>query len=171
MQAAATFVNTMIDFIRSLGMAVHEQNLINPTILPGLSISGGNLIVDRSRLAYPGDLLHEAGHLAVKLPSARAEVDHSAGTDPAEEMMAVAWAWAAGKHLGVPPNMVFHESAYQNADGATLAEQFEAGHTFGVPMLQAYGMTAEPHSAQRLGRSPYPVMARWLREEADVLTR
>jgi hypothetical protein len=37
-----------------------------------------------------------------------------------------------------------------------------------VPMLQVYGMTAEPHSAERLGRLPYPVMTCWLRGEPDV---
>jgi hypothetical protein len=168
MHAPAIFVDTMINFIRALGIVVREQTFVDSTILPGLSISRGELVVDRARLTYPGDLLHEAGHLAVKLPSERAAVDHSAGTDPAEEMMAMAWAWAAGKHLGVPPTVVFHESAYQNADGATLAKQFEAGHTFGVPLLQAYGMTAEPRCAERLGRLPYPVMTHWLRSEPEV---
>jgi hypothetical protein len=163
MADSGVYVEAMIEFVRSLGLTVIERSLPDPTILPGLTISHGGIVVDRERLSYPGDLLHEAGHLAVKASSDRTAVDHSAGTDPAEEMMAMAWAWAAGRHLAIPADIVFHEAAYQGNDAGSLAEQFAEGGTFGVPMLQFFGMTAEPANADRLGREPFPAMTRWLR--------
>ena len=147
-------VTEMIDFLRGIGLRVEERSLSVPTILPGLTIVDGGLMVDRSRLGYPGDLLHEAGHLAVKLPVDRNRTNYSVGTDPAEEMMAMAWAWAAGVYLGVPPEVIFHEASYKNSDGSGLAEQFQAGQWFGVPMLQFYGLTAEPYTLNVSAEQP-----------------
>jgi hypothetical protein len=167
-QRGDSIVDPMISFLREIGLVVEERELFELTILPGLTIVNGALVVDRSRLRYPGDLLHEGGHLAVKHPSDRANTNLSAGTDPAEEMMAMAWAWAAGLHLRIAPEVIFHEASYKNSDGG-LAAQFQSGEWFGVPMLQAYGFTAEPRQAERLNRASYPLMAKWLRCESDVL--
>lgn len=169
MNTPEDYIDRMIDFVRAVGLDLKEEELIEPTILPGLTLSRGGLLVDRQRLRFPGDLLHEAGHLAVKLPADRAATDHTAGDDPAEEMMAMAWAWAAGKHLEIPPEVVFHEAGYHKGNASPLIEQFQVGRWFGVPMLQAYGLTAEPHQAEKMGRPAYPQMTRWLREDADVL--
>lgn len=35
------------------------------TLLAGIAIREGVIIVDAEKLSYPGDLLHEAGHIAV----------------------------------------------------------------------------------------------------------
>jgi hypothetical protein len=163
-------VDAMIEFLRAIGLDVHEGELADPTILPGLTIQHGVVVVDRLRLSYPGDLLHEAGHLAIKLPSDRAVVNYSAGNDPAEEMMAMAWAWAAGRHIGIAPDVIFHDASYKGLDGSSLAEQFTAGQWFGVPMLQAYGFTSEPRNSARLKLPAYPAMARWVRRENDLVT-
>jgi hypothetical protein len=160
----ANRLNEMIRFVRTIGIEVQERELPGPTILPGLTMENGALIVDRARLAYPGDLLHEAGHLAVKLPAERAVTTHSAGSNPAEEMAAIAWAWAAGQHLQLPPEVVFHQAAYKNGSGAQMAEDFRSGRWFGVPFLQWIGLTAEPRQATALGRAAYPAMTKWLRE-------
>ena len=40
-------------------------------ILPGLAIEHGAILVDEQRLSHPGDILHEAGHLAVADPVGR----------------------------------------------------------------------------------------------------
>jgi hypothetical protein len=169
MSKQGSTADEIVDFLRGIGLCVEERSLLVPTILPGLTIVQGSLVWDRLRLKYPGDLLHEAGHLAVKLPADRARTNYSAGTDPAEEMMAMAWAWAAGVCLGVPPEVVFHEASYENSDGSGLAQQFQAGHWFGVPMLQFYGFTAEPLQAERLRRVAYPAMVMWLRCEDNLL--
>lgn len=163
-EAPETYIDLMVDFIRSVGIPVTEMEIVEPTILPGVSLEDGGIVMDRGQLSYPGDLLHEAGHLAVKSPQERAATHHTAGDDPAEEMMAMAWAWAAGIHLGVPAEVVFHAAGYHKGDATPLITNFSEGRWFGVPMLQVYGMTAEPHQAENLGRQPYPTMTKWVRD-------
>ncbi len=46
---------------------------------------------------------------------------------------------------------------------ASLIENFTAGHYFGVPLLQLYGMALDPKRAAATGVEPYPHMLRWLR--------
>ena len=58
-------------FIRGIGIDVRAATLKEKTFLPGLEISHGALLVDEARLSHPGDLLHEAGHLAVTDPAER----------------------------------------------------------------------------------------------------
>jgi hypothetical protein len=116
----------------------------------------GGLVVDEPRLAWPGDLLHEAGHLAVADPAGRAELD-DVGDDPAEEMAAIAWSHAAAQHLGLDPTVVFHPHGYRGG-GDWLAEAFAGGGGPGVPMLQWWGMTGGWKDEPR-----FPQMIRWLR--------
>ncbi|MGB7019857.1 MAG: hypothetical protein WBD80_11725, partial [Xanthobacteraceae bacterium] len=51
--------------MRSIGIEVRAATLIEPTFLPGLDIRHGAILADEARLTYPGDILHEAGHIAV----------------------------------------------------------------------------------------------------------
>jgi hypothetical protein len=67
----------------------------------------GGLIYDPGKLRYPGDLLHEAGHLAVMSPERRLRAQPYVGKYAAEEMMAIAWSYAAAVHLGLDPSIVF----------------------------------------------------------------
>jgi hypothetical protein len=41
----------------------------------------------------------EAGHIAISSPDRRAAIQRAAGPDPAEEMMAIAWSYAASVYL------------------------------------------------------------------------
>ena len=45
-------------FVRGVGIEVHAVTLPDPTFLAGLDIRCGAILVDESRLQYPGDLLH-----------------------------------------------------------------------------------------------------------------
>ncbi|MCD2421839.1 hypothetical protein LQ567_03640 [Niabella pedocola] len=155
-----------IAFIRSIGIPVTEHSIAEATFLPGILISEGGIIIDKERLQYPGDVLHEAGHIAVIPAAERATVcgaEIAARPErAAEEMMAIAWSYAACKYLNIDPYFVFHDEGYQNG-GKQIADQFEAGQWFGVPMLQYAGMTAEPQMAAALNRPAYPAMIQWLR--------
>lgn len=86
------------------------------------------------------------------------------GNDPAEEMMAIAWSYAAVLHLGLPPETVFHAEGYRGGS-SSLLENFREGRYLAVPMLQWLGLAHDEKQAQQLGASPYPHMLRWLREE------
>jgi len=51
-------------FLVSIGLPVRTGAVPGPSFLPGIAIEHGVLVFDEDRLLYPGDLLHEAGHLA-----------------------------------------------------------------------------------------------------------
>lgn len=157
---------TLISFIRDIGISVHEENIPNDTFLPGLLICNGDLVIDRNKLSYPGDILHEAGHMAVVLPGVRKEMNEetirSSRDREAEEMMAIAWSYAACIHLKINPLVVFHEHGYKG-DGKSIVENFDQQHYFGVPMLQWIGLTVDEKRAKALGIAPYPAMIKWLR--------
>lgn len=152
----------IIAFLREIGLRVETGDLPEPTILPGITIRHGVLIVDEHRLCYPGDLLHEAGHLAVVSPDRRRTLDQEVGHEPAEEMTAIAWSYAAALHLQIDPAVVFHPDGYRGGSDSLL-ENFAAGRYVGVPMLQWAGIACEPKRAQELGVAPYPHMLQWLR--------
>jgi hypothetical protein len=147
-------------FARGVGIDVRGASLPEPTLLPGIDIRGGTVLVDESRLLYPGDILHEAGHLAVTDPAERNQPKLL--PNDGDEMAALAWSYAAARHLGIDPEIVFHAAGYRGG-GANLVENFSNGRFIGVPLLQWYGMTVEPRDAAARGIEPFPHMLRWLR--------
>lgn len=154
----------IVDFLIDIGIAVDTCSLRQETFLPGILIDAGQLRVDEDKLRHPGDLLHEAGHLAVVSPQRRAQLQGNVGTgDGAEEMPAIAWSWAALIHLGLDPAVVFHADGYHGAS-ESIIENFAQGRYFGVPVLQWLGMTCEEGQAVARGVAPYPHMIKWLCE-------
>lgn len=146
-----------------IGIQAILAEVSTTTFLPGIDIRDGVLIVDEVKLKYPGDLLHEAGHLAMLTPAQRVLVHSDAGDSGGMEMAAIAWSYAAALHLGIPPEVVFHKDGYRGGAGAIL-ENFAAGRFIGVPLLEWAGLTATGKRAQALGVEPYPAMLQWLRE-------
>ena len=146
-------------FVRGVGIAVHAATLDAPTFLPGLDIRHGELFVDEARLTYPGDILHEAGHIAVSDPTTRATAPIS--NDGGDEMAASAWSYAAAREIGIDPAIVFHDGF--KGGGPSMVENFNAGRYIGVPMLHWFGMSVEPRQAAAMGQEPYPHMQRWVR--------
>lgn len=55
----------IIQFLDNIGIDVIEQELEGECFLPGIEIKKETIFYDKKRLKYPGDLLHEAGHIAV----------------------------------------------------------------------------------------------------------
>jgi hypothetical protein len=148
-------------FIAGLGLPIRRASLEGSTVLPGVAVRLGEIVVDAPRLAHPGDLLHEAGHLAVCDPAARPTLE-AVGEDGGEEMAAIAWSYAAARQLGIDPAIVFHDAGYRGG-GAYLLEVLEAGGLIGQPLLEWFGMTLGPKAAAARGLEPYPHMLRWLR--------
>lgn len=145
------------DFLISIGIAVHATDLPDDTFLPGISIKTGALYIDESKLKYPGDLLHEAGHLAVMSPEQRrnatGDLEPGEGIKPDSlEMGAIAWSYAALVHLGLNPAVVFHEEGYRGSSESFI-ENFTHGRGVGVPLLVWKGLTTN---------ELFPKMDRWL---------
>jgi hypothetical protein len=138
-------------FLEGIGIAVTPEPA-GEGLLPGLAVRDGGIAADPERLLYPGDLLHEAGHIAVTDPALRPTLSQ-VSDDPGEEMAAIAWSWAAAAELGLDPEVVFHADGYRGGS-ATIIEAFASRRWFGVPLLACWGMTEEPL---------FPRMLRWLR--------
>jgi hypothetical protein len=150
---ALTVTDRITAFLASIGLACRIGSVAADTVLPGIAIENGGLVYDPALLRYPGDLLHEAGHLAVMSPERRMRARPNVGKYAAEEMMAIAWSYAAAVHLGLEPSVVFHEDGYRGG-AAALVDAFVSSSTPpGVPMLRWIGMTAD-----------YPAMIRWLND-------
>lgn len=157
-----TELETVLHFLRYIGIETNFCTLdASRCFLPGLLIEGGRILIDLEKLLYAGDLLHEAGHVAVVPEAERVTLDGptigSRKDAAAEEMMAIAWSYAACVHLTIAPSFVFHEAGYRGG-GAEIARNFKEGNYFGVPLLQWLGMTGRTEDDAR-----YPAMVKWLR--------
>ncbi|HEY7406254.1 MAG TPA: hypothetical protein VIB39_22195 [Candidatus Angelobacter sp.] len=153
----------MTGFLSSIGLETAPAVLSQETFLPGLMISHGILLIDEARLTYPGDVLHEAGHIAVTPAAQRRELHQSAGSDAGEEMAAIAWSYAAALYIGIDLAIVFHADGYRGSSPA-IVENFSQGRYLGVPLLEWYGLTAGRKEAASLQIPSYPHMLRWLRD-------
>ncbi|HWT13548.1 MAG TPA: hypothetical protein VN231_12395 [Allosphingosinicella sp.] len=150
----------IVAFLERIGIGIELEPLGDDTFLPAIQVRGGGLVVDPDRLQWPGDLLHEAGHVALADPGARASLD-KVSDDPGEEMAAIAWSYAAALEIGLDPAIVFHDQGYHGG-GRALAEGLARGALIGTPLLECYDMAADS-SARAQGAAPYPHMLRWLR--------
>jgi hypothetical protein len=154
---AQLFSNPITDriagFLSGIGLGIRAGNLSGPVILPGIRIQGGVLVVDEAQLSYPGDLLHEAAHLAVVPAARRNLLDADTGDDGGEEMGAIAWSYAAALHLRLDPAVVFHAHGYRGGSDSIVGN-FREGRYIGVPFLRWIGLADDS----------YPRMAQWLRE-------
>jgi hypothetical protein len=154
----------IVEFLKSIGLGVQAGSVPEITVVPGIHIVRGELVVDEARLTYPGDLLHEAGHVVVRPKDAWESINGDVGGHGGEEMAAMAWSYAASVHLGIDPAVVFHSGGYKGESNMVL-DCFTAGAEplMGVPVLQWMGMTADTKSAAELGVSPFPAMLKWTR--------
>jgi hypothetical protein len=153
------------DWLQQIGLAVRLAPTGADTFLPGVTLEPGGLIVDPERLLYPGDLLHEAGHLAVMTPAQRAIAGSNAGSDMGDEIAAQCWSYAAAVQLGLAPEIVFHPAGYKGA-AQTLIQVYRDGCA-GVPLLQWMGLTLDAARGAASSTRPYPHMIRWLRGEPN----
>jgi hypothetical protein len=151
----------IIRFLLDIGFQIRRIELTQQTFLPGIAVDHGAILIDESKLLYPGDLLHEAGHLAVIPAEKRSRAQGDFSKRASEEMMAIAWSYAALVHLRLEPDVVFHEGGYKGWSGA-LIENFTKGRYIGVPMLQWIGLTADEKRAKERGIRPYPEMIKWV---------
>jgi hypothetical protein len=153
----------IVGFIGSIGIEVNEGTMTRETLVPGIDVVRGTLLIDEATMCKPADLLHEAAHIALTVPARRNALDGTADTSAAEEISAIAWTWAASRFLDIDPAETFHIDVI-SGNGPTLLENFLERRYVGVPMLQYWGLTVEAKNAASKGIDPYPHMLRWLRE-------
>ena len=161
------YLGKCISFLNEIGIETRFEKLDENCFLPGLSIDAGAILIDTGLLKYPGDILHEAGHIAV-VPAVERQALTAFAIEQrahrgAEEMMAIAWSYAACMHIGLDPYIVFHDDGYKGG-GSSIADAFANKNYFGLPMLQWIKLTADEKNAPALNVNPYPCMIKWLRD-------
>lgn len=170
-----------IRFLNQHGLQCRLQDKVKG-VLPKVMILAGELVVDPR--CHPSDVLHEAGHLAIIPAQYRktisGDVDKGVeamldnierlGLDPdhplyraaiqSSEPEATAWAWAAGKAIGLPDKEIIRNHHYQNR-GAELRFALQAGAHAGIHGLKHAGMC----ELARRGPGSYPEMKCWAQPE------
>ncbi len=156
----------IVEFLRGIGIELREGAVPAGSFLPGVAISSGTLVFDRAKLRWPGDLLHEAGHIAVVPEALRRTLDDALDasdcTPHAGEAESIAWSYAAAVRLGLDPAVLFHPEGYKG-QSAGLIFSYGNGVYPGAFGLAQAGMTITGTEARAAGVAPYPSMIRWLR--------
>lgn len=140
-------------FLSKVGIEVRVKPIDSGAFLPGLALEQGAIVIDPAVAVYPGDVLHEAGHLAVLPAERRAELG-TVEADGGDEMAAIAWSVAAAHACGMPLEVIFHAAGYRGGSEGLIEAWSGDRHPFGVPLLVWYGMTSA---------ETFPAMTRWLR--------
>lgn len=154
-------------FLWQIGIPVYSAEITTETFLPGIRIVEGEILVDEEKMLSPGDILHEAGHLAILSPEIRKSltdtVVHNETSQASEEMAAIAWSWAAMKHLKIAPEVVFHPEGYKGGSDSII-ENFEQEQYFGVPILAYKGLCFDTSPRDTGTTTSYPKMNKWIVE-------
>ena len=155
----------ILAFLTDIGLAYRLEPIVDEAFLPGLDIQDGELVIDLDALMYPGDILHEAGHIAVADPARREIYNHNLlgveGVDSqldGEELAAMAWSVAASRAIGLSLSVVFHENGY-NGGSQSLIDAYEGGAVLGQPLLHAWDMCGADGAADG-----FPIMKNWFRQ-------
>lgn len=155
-------IEQILKFFDEIGLSYTKADIGEHSFLPGLKIYQGALQIDLNHLKYPGDLLHEAGHIAVTPANLRDQLTGDMkflGHTAAEETAAIAWSYAACKYIQLKPSIVFHPDGYKGAS-QNLIKAFEEGGGFGFPLLHYWGMCEQIGTPEG-----YPIMHKWFRNE------
>jgi hypothetical protein len=181
----------VIDFLNEIGLPCS----VSPGVkgfLPGVRIELGTLLVDPN--AFPGDVLHEAGHLATMPGRFRRQASDNIDTvlrlmldtvdfsnpDVGEARAAIqcgdpeatAWAWAAGEHIGLVPGQIIALSHY-GGTGGEIREMLRARAYVGIHGLSSAAFcVTRPGAMEKIrGLPAYPKLAMWLQQDFDPQSR
>jgi hypothetical protein len=156
----------VLNFLNKIGIQVVEKELDDTAFLPGLALGPNCIYIDFSKLLYPGDILHEAGHLAVATSETRSQIGSESlqnwPTD-GEEIAAILWSFAALTYLELPSDFVFHSNGYKNG-AKWLIESFSNKNYVGLPLLEWMGLTLSDENARLQNQKPFPHMQKWMRD-------
>ncbi|MBN7817094.1 hypothetical protein [Algoriphagus pacificus] len=147
----------ILTFLDEIGIHTISSSLEEETFLPGLKIDSGKLYYDPEKLKYPGDLLHEAGHIALMTAEEKetiiGNVKNYRSPSQDDEMGVMCWTYAALIHLGLPPEVVFHPDGYKG-DSQMLIHEYTNGQYRGLPLLVWMDLT---------DYESFPKMKKWIR--------
>ncbi|WP_136666630.1 hypothetical protein [Flavobacterium sp. H122] len=156
----------ILNFLNKIGITTVEKELPKDTFLPGLALSSKGIEIDFGQLLYPGDILHEAGHLAVTPSFQRNLIGTNEMPEEwptqGDEIAAMLWSFAASEHLNLPIDLVFHPNGYKN-QSEWLIENYSSGNYIGLPLLEWMGLTTSETNEIKKDIA-FPKMIKWLRD-------
>jgi len=174
-------VANIVEFLRNNGLEVQAGKTSENSFLPHVEIVHGRIIFDPEH-AVVSDLLHEAGHLMLCPPQYREQLHKNlykgfrhifATVDTAPDsalhwyLMAMddhavtAWAWALGKHLGVPENEIILSEQY-SGDGDSIRTCLQLRSYIGINGLSHAKYCDLPQMARyKEDAICYPQMRKW----------
>jgi hypothetical protein len=155
-------IHLFCSFLNSIGITTIEKEFEGASFLPGLKIENGKLLINREQLLYPGDILHEAGHIAVTVAADREQLkDNVIENNTAkagDEMAVMLWTYAACRHLKIDPAIVFHKDGYKG-DADWLLANYKEKKYIGLPLLVWMGLANDQNN-----KDGFPTMVKWLRD-------
>ncbi|MBL7804276.1 MAG: hypothetical protein JNL02_11110 [Saprospiraceae bacterium] len=154
-------IKRICDFLTQIGIPFQKAPIEGRSFLPGLKIDQGSLTIDVDKLEYPGDILHEAGHIALfdplKRPFLNQEMLDTQPSEQSEEIGVQLWSYFAAEACGVPAEMVFHDGGY-HTQNKWIIDNFRKRIFVGMPLL-VWMRIADP-----VPKGEYPVIRNWLRQ-------
>lgn len=185
------WTGAVIDFLRRIGLRVDEATStaqLAGSFLPDVLVQEGGLVIDAAK-AFPGDVLHEAAHLAV-IPAqfrpfangdlneveermARYLNENPMGLatypeDPlsrailqAAEAEATAWQYAAAVEIGLPERWIFPMKSYDGTR-VSLLRSLRHNQYMGINGLRAAGWTTLRPNPHQPHIPTYPKLKFWL---------
>lgn len=158
-------IDKIIAFLQEIDLVVKRCKISEETFLPGIKIKRGEILVDEDKLTYPGDLIHEAGHIALTPKTEREKlngnVDEEQNSKDSLESGTILWSWAALTYLELDPEIVFHKGGYRGAS-EWFIENFTSGNYIGLPLLQWMELCKHQDSDEDM--PGFPHMIKWLRD-------
>lgn len=177
----------VFEFLNDIGIPTVTTASVGKSFLTGVAVRNGTLAV--SAAASMDSLLHEAGHLAIVperfRPWMDGDVSHGQrrmldaimDLEPDSPLVraalhtgdpeATAWAWAAGVHLGLPPEIVVRDRSYEG-QGAGVRLALKNGTYLGIHGLCHAGLCVRGMTARLRGEAPYPTLRAWTQPLSEM---
>lgn len=161
-----------IEFLNEIGIKASFGTISDASFLKTVEIRDGDLIISDDCPLH--DILHEAGHVALipqkfrillngsvydcaeKIYSQLSEYEKYDVDNPpvrslihASDTEATAWAWAAGKYLDIPNNLIIPPCSYEMT-GNSIRLCLELNQYLGIHGLKAAGFMKSVRQYPRL---------------------
>ena len=183
------YIEQVIIFLRGHGLEVIVDEFIpTDTFMPYIQICNGVLRVNTTKTVV-SDILHEAGHLMLcpvplrkylnnDLAKGMGFILENIQCEPDSELhwylMAMddpavtAWAWAVGKHLGIPDTLIIEDPQY-GGEGESIRTCLQLNSYIGIHSLKHAKYCDLPHAIwNKRDEVRYPKMKKWFPEIDNV---
>ena len=174
-------------FLHDIGIAIHPvDDLLLDEFIPGVRIVKGEILYSKKTPISFGDILHEAGHVAIipdifrmqidgdvdrclepiidewfeKNPDSFGETENlvSRALLQCGDAEATAWSFAAARHIGLPTAELYPAASY-DGEWPAIEIMLREGMHFGINGLAAAGMTRQ---------RAFPEMTRWTQSNLGI---